>query len=567
GPGPVEIALPVWVPGSYVVRPIARNARSFRASALPSEAPLPIERIEKSRWRIQVGSERTVRVRYSVYGHELITEALDVTPEHLFLNAALCLPYLDGRKDEPCDLALHLPAGWKVFTELPEVERDPPTFRAAGYDELVDSPVDCGNPVVLTTTARGIPHRIVLCGPGGNYEAHRLETDIAKIAEATGRLFGELPLSRYTFFVHLGDRRDGGLEHRTSTSLVVPRTAFKPEPDYQSFLRLCAHEYFHLFNVKRIRPKVLGPFDYTRENYTHLLWAMEGTTDYYTPLLLRRAGILTPSKYLEQMAKDIRRYLDIPGRLVTSLEAASFGSWVDLYQPYEESVNQSVSYYLKGGLVSMCLDLEVRHRTENRLSLDEVWRTLWREYGARERGLAEGEILEVANRVSGVDLSDFFRRYVAGTDEVDFGAFVRHAGLELGPSERPAESADDPEAGYLGIDVENAGGHVRVKAVRDGSPARRGGLSPGDEMLAFDGTKISYDTYLAALKRCPPGSEIDIALFRRGWLTHVSVTTGKGLPEKYRFRPVAEPAPLEKRIYESWLEATWEPPKSKDASP
>ena len=306
---------------------------------------------------------------------------------------------------------------------------------------------------------------------GGNFEAHRLEADLTKIVEATAKLFGELPSERYTFFFHLTDRRDGGLEHRSSTSIVVPRTIFRPESDYQSFLRLSSHEYFHRYNVKRIRPKVLGPFDYTKENYTHLLWAMEGTTDYYTPLLVRRAGIISASKYLEGIAKDIRRYREIPGRLVTSLEEASFGTWVDLYQKYEETDNQSVSYYLKGGLVSLCLDLEIRHRTENRSSLDDVMRSLWREYGTKEIGLGEEELLAVAQRVTGLDLSEFFRRYVSGTDEVDFASFARFAGLALAPEVKKEEPGEDAAAGYLGIEFDNSNGWTRVRSVRSGTPA------------------------------------------------------------------------------------------------
>ncbi|HEV2166256.1 MAG TPA: M61 family peptidase, partial [Thermoplasmata archaeon] len=237
-PGPLDLVFPSWVPGSYTIRPIARNVRGLRGRSQPSGADLPISRVDKARWRCSVGPESDLRIDYSVYGHELITEGLDVTEDHLFLNAALCLPYVDGHKDEPHELELHVRPDWQILTELREVERVPPTFRAASYDELVDSPVDCGTPVVLPIAPRGKPHRIVLCGRGGNYEAHRLAADLTKIVEATAKLFGELPEERYSFFFHLTDRRDGGLEHRSSTSIVVPRTIFRPESDYLGFLKL-----------------------------------------------------------------------------------------------------------------------------------------------------------------------------------------------------------------------------------------------------------------------------------------------------------------------------------------
>ncbi|HEV2428725.1 MAG TPA: PDZ domain-containing protein [Thermoplasmata archaeon] len=566
GDGPIDLVLPSWVPGSYSIRPTARAVGGLKASARPSGTPLSVERVDKGRWRILPAGAPSVRVEYEVYGHDTGTGSFDVTAEHLFLNAAVCLPYVDGRKDVPHEVSLLLPAGWKIFTELEEVELQPPTFRAASYDELVDTPIDCGTPEVLVTTPRGVPHRIALCGKGGNYEAHRLETDLSKLVEATARLFGTLPMSRYTFFVHLTEQRGGGLEHKTSTSLVVPRWMFRPESEYQNFLVLASHEYFHLFNVKRIRPKVLGPFDYTKENYTSLLWAMEGTTDYYAPLLVRRAGLLTPPKYLERLASRVRLYLDVPGRRASSLEEASWTTWISFYQPFEDSLNETVSYYLKGGLVSWCLDLALRHGTENRSSLDDVYRTLWNEFGAKEVGLGEEEFFPVVQRVSGLDLDDFYRRYIRGTEEIDLAAFARYAGLKLAPKERSPDAEDDPEPGYLGIDTESANGMIRVRAVRDGTPARRAGLSPGDEIVAFDGVRVTFDQLGATLKRFPAGSEIDLALFRRGYLTHVKITTGTGLAEKYELVPVEEPTPLERKIYESWLEAPWTPPKAKPPS-
>jgi predicted metalloprotease with PDZ domain len=561
GPGPVDLVFPSWVPGSYAIKPYPRNVLGLRALDPGSGAELPVERIDKGRARVGPSPSGTVRVEYSVYGHALITEGLDVTSEHLFLNAGLCLPYVDGQKDGPHDLVLHVPPDWKILTELREVERAPPTYRAATYDELVDAPVDCGNPTVLPIHPMGIPHRIVLCGSGGNYEAHRVQTDLTKIVEATAKLFGELPPERYTFFYHLGDRRDGGLEHRSSASMVIARTSFRPETDYQAFLRLTSHEYVHRFIVKRIRPKVLGPFDYTRENYTRLLWAMEGTTDYYAPLLLRRAGLTSAPKYLERIAKDVREYREIPGRLVTSLEEASLLSWIDLHQRYENTVNQSVSYYLKGALVSLCLDLEIRHRTENRSSLDEAFRTLWREYGSKEVGLEEGELETVLERSSGLDLSEAFRRYVRGTDEVDFSAFLAYAGLTLAPDERPADPAEDAPAGYLGVEFENSNGFARIRSVRHGSPGRLAGLSPGDEVVAMDASRVPFDQFANALKRYPAGSEVELTLFRRGLLTRVTATTGTAPPEKLLIRPLDDAPELAKRIYASWLDAPWPPAK------
>ena len=409
-----DLVLPVWVPGSYHVLDYSRFVDGLTARVPSDGRSVPVERVDKSRWRVTTGGAASIEVQFSVYAYQMVTEGIDVTADHFFVNAALGLPYVDGRKDEPYEVAIRVPSDWKIYTELPEVGTSPPRFQARDYDELVDSPIDCGHPVDLGFIAAGIPHRVLFCGRGGNYEAHRVEEDLRKITEAQIRLFGESPVRHYTFFVHLNDISDGALEHLNSNSAVLPRTAFRPHSDYLRFLAVASHEYFHLYNVKRIRPKALMPFDYTREVYTKLLWAMEGTTDYYGYLMLRRAGVVFPSKHLEKTAEMAHLYLATPGRLVRSLEESSYLAWIDLYKQMEESRNRSVSYYLKGLLVSLCLDLEIRARTENKASLDTVLQTLWTGFGRPGRGIGEDEFLPVVSEATGIDLAPFFARYVSG---------------------------------------------------------------------------------------------------------------------------------------------------------
>jgi len=556
----VDLVLPSWVPGSYHLVNYMRGFRGLTAHDAPQGASLPVERVDKGRWRVETRGARAVRIDYTVYGHDLVDEGFDLTPEHLFLNAAVCLPYVDGHLSDPADVRLEVPSDWKVVTELEEVASHPPRYRAPNYDVLADNPIDAGHPLVVTIRPAGIPHRISLCGEGGNYELHRLEEDLGKLVEATVRLVGDSPLRSYTFFYHLTEVPDGGLEHASSTSCVIPRSSFQPAESYQRFLSLTSHEYFHLYNVKRIRPKVLGPFDYTRENYTRQLWWMEGTTDYFSDLVRRRAGLLTPARFLEEQAKLAGEYLDTPGRRHQSLEESSLLTWVDHYLPFEETPNQSISYYLKGSLVSLCLDLEIRHRTENRASLETVLRTLWTEYGKVDRGLEEGELLAFASRATGLDLAPFFDRYVRGTEEIDFDQFARRAALTFGPKPPPPED-DNPVPGYFGIRYENAGGLVRIRTVLLDTPGRRAGLTPGDEIIAVNHTKVVHEGFDKALKRYPPGTPIDLAIFRRGFLRTISLTTGKPPPEKYAFTPVDGPTNLAQAVYEAWIGAKWEPAK------
>ncbi|MCI4365222.1 MAG: PDZ domain-containing protein [Thermoplasmata archaeon] len=556
----LDLVLPSWVPGSYKLVNYVRGIRDLAARGAEDGPAVGVQRVGADRWRLATAGIPRVRVQYTVYGHQMVNEAFDLTSDHMFLNAALALVYVDGHLDEPVTVELHLPPEWRVVTELEEVLTHPPTYRARNYDELVDSPIDAGRPLVLTIRPLGIPHRISICGDGGNYEAHRLEEDLGKIVEAATRLVGESPLKGYTFFIHLSDIPDGALEHASSNSSVFVRTVFEPLERYQRFLSTQSHEYFHLWNVKRIRPKVLGPFDYTQENYTGQLWWMEGTTDYFSDLVLRRAGLYTPAKYLEEAAKIARAVLLTPGRNSLSLEELSRIAWVDLYQPFEETPNQSVSYYAKGYLVSLCLDLEIRHRTETKASLESVIRLLWNEYGKTGRGLDEDELQPVAERATGLDLAEWFDRYVRGTAEVDVDRFAGFAGLTFGPKPKPADD-DAPEPGYLGIRFEDGGGSVRINQVLLDTPGHRAGLSPGDEIVAINSTRVSHAKFEKELESYPPGTSVDLAVFRRGYLRHVAVTTGKAPPQKYRFAPLERATDVARKVHESWLGIPWEPSK------
>jgi predicted metalloprotease with PDZ domain len=557
----LDLVLPSWVPGFYVIFDFSRGFRDLTARREPDGAPLATERVGKARWRISTEGATRVHVDYTVYGHQLGTAAgFDLTPEHMFLNPGVCLPYVEGHIAEPTTVGLEVPADWTVITELQAASRGSLHYRARNYDELVDSPIDAGRPVVLTVRPEGIPHRIVLCGEGGNYDPRTLERDISKIVTATVALFGDPPpIPRFTFFVHLTSGPEDGLEHASSTSIVADRNCFRPAESYRDFLYLAAHEYFHLYNVKRIRPKVLGPFDYTRENYTRLLWWMEGATRYFAYLILRRAGVFTAEQYLDQCAKTVKEYLETPGRNRVSLEESSLLAWIEYEQPFEETPNQAVSYYPRGDLVSLCLDLEIRHQSENRSSLETVLRLLWNEYGKVGRGLEEGELLPVVNRSTGLNLTPFFDRYVRGTEELDLAAFARYAGLVLAPKPKGPEEGEEPEPGDLGIAVEEVGGIARVRYSFAGRPGHAAGLTPGDEIIAINDVKVTYADLDKTLEKCPAGTLLELTVFRRGYLHRLSLITGVPPPRKYAFTPMDSPPELARRVYEGWVGTTWVP--------
>lgn len=565
----LEMVMPVWTPGSYQIREFPRHVRRVSATTR-SGASLPVTKVAKNRWSVATGGETDLTFAYSVYGHILEVEGVDLTDEHMFLNGAPALCYVEGALREPLEIVVNPPKDWKVYTELPEVTKAPPTFRADNFDELVDNPIDVGHPSELNIHVRSVPHRILFCGGGGNYAPHQVESDIGKIVEATYKLFGELPVKSYTFFYHLGEEWDGGLEHKFSTSIVMAHSTFRPKKSYESFLSVTCHEYFHLFNVKRIKSEVLGPFDYTRENYTRMLWAMEGITDYYTWLLLRRGGVITPKRYLEKQGDLLKRYREIPGRNAQSLEEASFDSWIDLYKPYEETRNASISYYLKGGLVGILMDLEIRAQTKNAKSFDDVMRYLWQNFGKTGKGIPEAAFQSEAEKATGANLAEIFERYIRGREEYDFPRFLAHAGLEVEAKETPEPEDGEPAEvpGYLGVEFKREGGRPRISVSLEGGPGRRAGLTPGDEILALNGSRVTYDDLADALKRFAPGETLDVTLFRRGRLTSLPVTLGRGPPTKVTIKPMAKPTDEQKAIAESWLETTWATlsPKS-DASP
>ena len=408
--------------------------------------------------------------------------------------------------------------------------------------------------------AAGVPHEVVIWGEG-NFESKQLLADLKAVVETEARLFGGLPFERYLFIILLSDKGRGGLEHKACTTLLYPRFGFRPKKSYEEFLTLAAHEYFHLWNVKRIKPRSLVPFDYSRENYTCLLWAMEGFTSYYDTLLTRRAGLLSGSRYLERQGENLTSLAQTPGRLVQSLDDASLCAWIKYYRPDENSTNSSVSYYLKGEVVALLLDLEIRARTDDAKSLDDVMRLLWQRYGD-EKGVPEEGIEQAASEVAGASLSSFFARSVHAPGELDFGP-LSHVGLEL--RRRPRESGSDkggtpgkdkesgPPKGYLGAVTKAQGERTFIAHVLEGSPAQEAGLYADDELLAVDGFRVEGDKLTARIEELLPGAPVTLTVFRREALRTLTATLGTK-PQDTLFLARREGAtPAQKRAFQAWL--------------
>jgi predicted metalloprotease with PDZ domain len=547
----VEVVFPVWTPGSYLVREFARHVEGATAAA---GGALPLERLDKHRFLVRAGGAPRAVLRFRVYANELTVRTAHLDGTHGYLNPAAVLPYVRGREAAPHVLEVAAPEGWRVATAL---RGGPAEFTARDYDELADSPVEIGTHRLLRFEAGGKPHELALWGRG-NVDAEALVADARRIVEGLGALLG-LPYERYLFIVHLADRRRGGLEHAASTTLHVARHGFFPRRQYEETLGLLAHEFFHVWNVKRLRPAAFVPFDYAREQYTRLLWWFEGATAYYEQVALARAGILSPARWLEAIGEGLTTLARTPGAAKMSLEEASLLAWVKHYRPDENTPNSAVSYYLKGELVAFALDLALRRAGR---SLDELLRTLYARF--EQGGVPEDGVERVAAELLPPgEATRFFDRFVRGTEplELDLGA----VGLRLG--RRAAQGLDDkggsagkkeegPRPGWLGAEL--AGGpKLAIGSVREGSPAHRAGLYAGDELVAEDGFRIERAALWDRLCERGPGGTLRLTVFRRDELVPVEVVLGEPPEDTIWLEPVAEPTPAQRAAFEAWSAGRW----------
>ena len=560
GPQEELLVMPVWTPGSYLVREFARHVQDFAAADAAGQ-PLKWEKTNKDTWRIVTNGAREWHATYRVYANELSVRTSELNSSHAFWNNANLLMYLDGFLKSPATVRVLAPDVWKVATGLPAVAGQKNTFRAENFDVLYDSPFEASNFKTLVFNVEGVPHRIVIDGEG-NYDPERMRRDVQKIVETQAKLMGEIPYRDYTFILHLRSDAGGGLEHLNSTALGYPRFGFRirtgdratsaapnasaSERDYRGFLSLVSHEFFHLWNVKRIRPDALGPFDYTQENYTKVLWVAEGITDYYADLFLRRAGLITEGDFLGATARSIQALQNTPGRLEQSAEESSFDAWIKYYRPDENSINSQVSYYDKGALLGFLLDLEIRKRSSGAKSLDDVMRYLYAEFFKKNRNYGPLDFQKACELMAGGSLQEFFSKYVRGKEELDYNAALEAAGLRL-----------DTSAGaggvYFGADVTEEEGRLVVRRVYAGSPAYEQGLNAGDQIVALDNMRVTKDFLNARMAEKKPGDLVNLTIFRFDDLSTLLIKLGERREGTYRIVPLSTATELQKRIYRSWL--------------
>ncbi len=540
-PAQAELKMPVWTPGSYLIREYARHVQDFAATDANGKE-LVWDKINKNTWQINTDGAKSITAKYRVYANELTVRTNELNDEHAFFNNAALLLFPKDDLKTAATVKVNPYGNWKIATGLPKVANQPNTFRADNFDILYDSPFEVGNYKEVDFTVAGKPHRFIVEGEG-NYDLAQIGRDTEKIVNEAYKMFGELNYSDYTFILNL--RGGGGLEHLNSTALQFDRFGFSTR--YQSFLTLTAHEYFHNFNVKRIRPDALGPFDYENENYTKLLWVAEGGTAYYENVLVNRAGLMTDKEFLAEIAKQIQSLQARPGRFETSLEDASFNAWIKYYRPDENAVNNQISYYDKGELVNFLLDLEIRKDSNGAKSLDDVLRSLYNDFFKNGKNYTPADYQRISETMAGKSLESFFSKYVRGTDEIDYNDVLNGIGLQLN-----ADSGAEKKA-YIGADFAETNGVLTIRALPNDTPAYAQGLNTGDQIVAVDGYRTSQAFLANYLDGKKPGDKVKMTIFRLDRLRDIDFTLGKNTRKTYEIKPLANASSGQKKLYKDFF--------------
>lgn len=607
----VELVQPVWTPGSYRIRDYSRHVEALRAES-PGGNRLPVEKLRKNHWRLSTWGASRVHLMYRVYGRELTVRTNFVDRDFALLNGAATFLTLAEQGPRVHEVAVVLPTRWReAHTALAvSPQGGPHLFQAGDYDSLVDSPIYCGSPAVYPFEVAGVPHLLVNEGEDGVWDGPRSAADLERLVRAAFRFWGNVPYRRF-LFVNLLTGGSGGLEHRDSTVLMSSRWKTRRRESYLEWLGLATHEHFHAWNVKRLRPSELGPFDYDEETYTKSLWVAEGITSYYDDLLVHRAGLSTRDEYLRDLSKTLRAVQKTPGRRVQTLEAASFDTWIKYYQPDENTPNSAISYYTKGAMVGFLLDVEIRIATGGDKSLDDLMRLAWERF-APERGFGAAEFEALAADVAGKDLAPFFDRAVRSTDELDLAPALEWLGLRVvedpaatapappdpegertvgsaaptsaEPSPPPPHAVDasgasveqppaiaEPTAtpgasvpapasappaekpGWLGMQTRLDNGRLLVIEVRRGTPAFEAGIAVDDEIIAIDDFRVPPDRLAERLGAYRPGDHVSVLVSRRERLLKLEAVLGDDPGEAWRLAADPRASEEQRARLTAWL--------------
>ena len=536
----VDFKMPVWTPGSYLIREYAKNVEGFLAS--DGSNPLKFDKINKNTWRV-FGKNSKITVKYKVYSNELSVRTSFLDDAHGFINGTSMFLYVPELKLSPSVLNIVPYKGWtSISTSLKQISDKDFTYFAPDFDVLVDSPIEIGTHKVLTFKTLGIPHALAIFSYAPlQYDEKKVIEAFKKVTEAAATVIGENPCENYTFINHQILNPSGGLEHLNSTTCQNFPNAFANDNAIKNSMSLFAHEYFHLWNVKRIRPIALGPFDYDTENYSHSLWVSEGITSFYQWNILLRAEILTPEEYLNKVIISIGNIENQAGQKVQSVAEASWDTWIKSYRPNENSRNSTISYYDKGAVIGSLLNLYILGETNGKKNLDDVFKFLWNEYYKKQnRGFKDEEFQKACEQISGKNMEDFFQKYIWRTDQIDYDAYFKYVGLQL-------IKEYDQKTPFLGATINNN----KIVNIQRGTAAYDGGLNVNDEILEIDGVKVESPNTAILEKKV--GDTMRVKVKRNAQELNYTLTLTPNPAVKLKLEKVQNITPDQESLYKKWL--------------
>ena len=536
----LDVKMPAWRTGRYQILNLANGVRGFAARDEQGRA-LKWEKIDKSTWRVHLARPTAIKIGYELYGRELGLRTRHIDDSHAYLDASAAFMYADRYRADDITVSLAVPTGWTSVSGM--ASPGPNRFVAKNWDVLVDSPIETGLHKARKFTEGGRDYEVVIWGDG-NYNADQVATDLRKIVAQAASIWSSYPFQRYLFIIHATDGAGGATEHLNSTVIQIPRYSFQPRTVYLNFLSTASHEFIHTWNVKSYRSAGLVPYDYQRENYSDLLWVMEGSTDYFADHLLLRAGLMDRGEYLDGLAAAIDTYLRTPGARVQSVAEASFDEWISVGG--DRARNAQAGIYTEGAMVSWLIDIALLEQSGGKLSYRNVHEELNRRFGSTRIGFTAADMKKVLRDLTGASWEGWWAANVQAPASIDFQRLLSPVGLKL-------TGADGPKAAWAGWAGDPADGATRLRLVEKGGPAWTAGFTPDDIIVAFDGKRVSGTRFDTALAEYKPAAKVRVTFFRRDQIGEKELIVGELAKGPLKIVPVEAPTEAQKALFQRWL--------------
>jgi len=544
----VDFKMPVWTPGSYLIREYPKNLSGFEALDGKNGRKLEFEKTNKNTWRVQHNKASEVLIKYNVYAFDGVVRMSYLDDSHAFIMANTVLMYVESLRNSSSVLKLQIPENWrKISTSLSKLEGKENAFYVPNYDILVDSPIEVGNQDVIEFVAAGVYHEVAMYAPT-TYNPDHIIRDLTKIIETATEIFGENPNEKYTFIIHHNEYRSGGLEHENSTVLGINRWTYANENSYEQFLALAAHEYFHLWLVKRLKPVEFEFIDYDQEVYSDLLWLMEGITSYFEEKIMLRSGFYDPDQFINNLISEMAKIKNTPGADVQSVADASFDAWINFYRRDANSENVQVSYYNKGTVLGVLLDLMIINGSDGRTSLDDVLNHLYYQfYKKKAKGITTADLQKEIEKMRGVNNTAFFKDYIYGTERLDNEKYLEYAGIRL------VELNGSVNTNSVGIGIMQKKSGLFVTSVLKGSSAYDNGIFVGDELISINEYRLTNSNSKTIINQFDVGQEVVFLVNRNGIMKEIKVDIRKDERISYTFELVENKTKLQEKVFRKWL--------------